>query len=67
MYAGASISGVVLAAPLGGALWEAAPSALWPVCAALLAVAACASLAAHRMPAATQPAPVPVAPAPQEV
>jgi MFS family permease len=67
MYAGASISGVVLAAPLGGALWEAAPGALWPVCAALLAVAACASLAAHRMPAGAPPVPVPAAPATQEV
>lgn len=35
LYAGASISGVVLAAPLGGALYEAAPGAVWPVCAGL--------------------------------
>ncbi|MFF4653986.1 MFS transporter [Streptomyces sp. NPDC001381] len=33
LYAGVSISGVVLAAPLGGALYETAPAALWPLCA----------------------------------
>ncbi|MFF4499006.1 MFS transporter [Streptomyces sp. NPDC001401] len=46
LYAGASISGVVLAAPLGGALYEAAPGAVWPVCAGLGAVAAVAVLVA---------------------
>jgi predicted MFS family arabinose efflux permease len=51
LYAGASISGVVLAAPLGGALYQAAPGLLWPLCAGLVAVAGAAVLAAHRLPA----------------
>ncbi|MBA2948344.1 MFS transporter [Streptomyces sp. PSKA28] len=46
LYAGASISGMVLAAPLGGALYQAAPGALWPVCAALGALAGVAVLGA---------------------
>ncbi|MFD9306366.1 MFS transporter [Streptomyces sp. NPDC060048] len=37
LYAGASVSGVVLGAPLGGALYSAAPGLLWPLCAALAA------------------------------
>jgi hypothetical protein len=49
MYAGASISGVVLAAPLGGALYEAEPQLLWPVCGLLGVVAGLALLAAHRL------------------
>lgn len=39
LYAGVSVSGVVLAAPLGGALYEAAPGLLWPLCAVLGAAA----------------------------
>ncbi|THA47380.1 MFS transporter [Streptomyces sp. A1136] len=35
LYAGVSVSGVVLGAPLGGALYAAAPALLWPLCAAL--------------------------------
>ncbi|MFD5700768.1 MFS transporter [Streptomyces lasiicapitis] len=35
LYSGVSVSGVVLSAPLGGALYTAAPGALWPVCAVL--------------------------------
>ncbi|MFE2287208.1 MFS transporter [Streptomyces sp. NPDC059443] len=35
LYAGVSVTGVVLAAPLGGALYEAAPGLLWPLCAVL--------------------------------
>ncbi|WP_242438716.1 MFS transporter [Streptomyces sp. CB00455] len=35
LYAGVSVSGVVLGAPLGGALYCAAPGLLWPACAAL--------------------------------
>ncbi|MFF4361898.1 MFS transporter [Streptomyces sp. NPDC001604] len=35
LYAGVSISGVVLAAPLGGVVYAAAPGVLWPVCAGL--------------------------------
>ncbi|QES50726.1 MFS transporter [Streptomyces venezuelae] len=32
LYAGVSVSGVVLGAPLGGALYAAAPGLLWPLC-----------------------------------
>ncbi|MFF3857658.1 MFS transporter [Streptomyces sp. NPDC002209] len=37
LYAGVSVSGVVLGPPLGGALYSAAPGLLWPLCAALAA------------------------------
>ncbi|WP_075016637.1 MFS transporter [Actinacidiphila rubida] len=47
LYAGASVSGTVLAPPLGAALYSAAPSALWPTCAALAAAAALGLLAVH--------------------
>ena len=33
LYTGAATSGMVLAAPLGAALYSRAPAALWPVCA----------------------------------
>ena len=46
LYAGVSISGVVLAAPLGGVLYEAAPGVLWPVCAGVGVVAGGAVLLA---------------------
>ncbi|WP_166023376.1 MFS transporter [Streptomyces chilikensis] len=49
LYAGVSISGTVLAAPLGGALYEAAPGALWPACACAALGAAAAVLCAHRL------------------
>lgn len=39
LYAGVSISGFVLAAPLGGAVYDTAPDLLWPLCAALGAAA----------------------------
>ncbi|MFB7465371.1 MFS transporter [Streptomyces sp. NPDC056224] len=39
LYAGVSVSGVVLAAPLGGALYDTAPDLLWPLCAVLGAAA----------------------------
>ncbi|MER6446932.1 MFS transporter [Streptomyces venezuelae] len=39
LYAGFSISGFVLAAPLGGALYDRAPELLWPLCAVLGAAA----------------------------
>ncbi|WP_030197671.1 MFS transporter [Streptomyces sp. NRRL S-87] len=39
LYAGVSVSGVVLAAPLGAGLYAAAPGALWPLCAVLGAAA----------------------------
>ncbi|MYW12096.1 MFS transporter, partial [Streptomyces sp. SID2563] len=59
LYAGASISGQVLAPPLGGALYAIAPALLWPACAVLACLAGCAVLAARRLPGS--PAPVPAA------
>ncbi|MGW8886028.1 MFS transporter [Streptomyces sp. NPDC055749] len=49
LYAGASISGQVLAPPLGGALYATAPALLWPVCAVLAGGAGVAVLAARRL------------------
>ncbi|MBO0514368.1 MFS transporter [Streptomyces beijiangensis] len=51
LYAGVSVSGVVLAPPLGGALYAAAPGALWPLSAALAGVAGAILLVAGRSPA----------------
>ncbi|WJV49517.1 MFS transporter [Streptomyces flavofungini] len=48
LYSGVSVSGVVLSAPLGGALYTAAPTALWPVCAALAGGAGVLLLVAGR-------------------
>lgn len=48
LYAGVSVSGVVLAPPLGGGLYEAAPGVLWEVCAGLAAVAGVVVLVAGR-------------------
>ncbi|MFD5508112.1 MFS transporter [Streptomyces sp. NPDC127051] len=48
LYAGISVSGVVLGPPLGGALYAAAPGLLWPLCAALAAGAGGAVLYASR-------------------
>ncbi|MFE9406185.1 MFS transporter [Streptomyces sp. NPDC006530] len=50
LYAGASISGQVLAPPLGGALYAWAPGLLWPLCALLAALAGLAVLGARRLP-----------------
>ncbi len=50
LYAGVSVSGVVLGAPLGGALYSAAPGLLWPLCAVLAAGAGAAVLYASRRP-----------------
>ncbi|MGW9120898.1 MFS transporter [Streptomyces sp. NPDC055663] len=49
LYAGASISGQVLAPPLGGALYAHAPGLLWPACAVLACGAGVAVLAARRL------------------
>ncbi|WP_328909503.1 MFS transporter [Streptomyces sp. NBC_00234] len=49
LYAGVSISGQVLAPPLGGALYATAPALLWPVCAVLAGGAGAAVLAARRL------------------
>ncbi|MEU4995526.1 MFS transporter [Streptomyces sp. NPDC021622] len=48
LYSGVSVSGVVLSAPLGGALYSVAPGLLWPLCAALAGAAGCAVLVAGR-------------------
>ncbi|MFI6149378.1 MFS transporter [Streptomyces sp. NPDC051109] len=48
LYAGVSVSGVVLGPPLGGALYAAAPGLLWPLCAALAAGAGGAVLYVSR-------------------
>ncbi|MFG3286860.1 MFS transporter [Streptomyces sp. NPDC048111] len=50
LYAGASISGQVLAPPLGGALYAAAPGLLWPLCAGLAVLAGVVVLGAGRLP-----------------
>ncbi|WP_314249090.1 MFS transporter [Streptomyces kutzneri] len=47
LYAGVSVSGVVLGPPIGGALYSAAPGLLWPLCAVLAAGAGAALLGAH--------------------
>ncbi|MFG2992581.1 MFS transporter [Streptomyces sp. NPDC048257] len=47
LYAGVSVSGVVLGPPLGGALYSAAPGLLWPLCALLAAGAGAMLLGAH--------------------
>ncbi|MEU9374649.1 MFS transporter [Streptomyces sp. NPDC048255] len=49
LYAGVSVSGVVLGPPLGGALYSAAPGLLWPLCAVLAAGAGGAVLWAQRL------------------
>jgi len=61
LYAGASISGTVLAPALGGALYEAAPALLWPLAAALAGLAGLAVLAAGRREPALAAAPAPAA------
>ncbi|WP_374194262.1 MFS transporter [Streptomyces sp. N35] len=48
LYAGVSVSGTVLAAPIGGAVLGAAPGLLWPLCAVLAVGAGCAVLLADR-------------------
>lgn len=69
LYAGVSVSGVVLGPPLGGALYSAAPGLLWPLCAVLAAGAGAALLWAHVRQArhaarhAAEPAERPVRPA----
>jgi predicted MFS family arabinose efflux permease len=49
LYAGVSVSGVVLAPPLGGSLYAAAPGLLWPVCTGLAVAAGIAVVAAGRL------------------
>ncbi|WP_405444243.1 MFS transporter [Streptomyces avidinii] len=47
LYAGVSVSGVVLGPPIGGALYSAAPGLLWPLCAVLAAGAGATLLGAY--------------------
>ncbi|MFJ7586320.1 MFS transporter [Streptomyces sp. NPDC097617] len=47
LYAGVSVSGVVVGPALGGALYSAAPGLLWPLCALLAAGAGAVLLGAH--------------------
>ena len=47
LYTGAATSGTLLAAPIGTAVYAAAPDALWPVMAAIALVAAACVLAAR--------------------
>ncbi|MER7733545.1 MFS transporter [Streptomyces erythrochromogenes] len=58
LYAGISVSGVVIGPPLGGALYAAAPGLLWPLCAGLAATAGAAVLwaSARRRRHALRPA-----------
>lgn len=49
LYAGVSVSGVVLGPPLGGSLYATAPGLLWPVCTGLAVVAGIAVMVAGRM------------------
>ncbi|WP_329127647.1 MFS transporter [Streptomyces sp. NBC_01465] len=48
LYAGVSVSGVVLAPPLGGALYSAAPGALWPLSAVIAGAAGAVLVVAGR-------------------
>ncbi|MFK0256893.1 MFS transporter [Streptomyces sp. NPDC090445] len=59
LYAGVSVSGVVLGPPLGGALYAAAPGLLWPLCAVLAGGAGAAVLYAGRRPLRHGPSPAP--------
>lgn len=54
LYAGISVSGVVLGPLLGGALYSAAPGLLWPLCAVLAAGAGGAVWWTHRRRAGGQ-------------
>ncbi|MEY2226015.1 MFS transporter [Streptomyces sp. BF23-19] len=47
LYAGVSVSGVVLGPPIGGALYSVVPGLLWPLCAVLAAGAGAALWGAH--------------------
>ncbi|MFJ2742076.1 MFS transporter [Streptomyces sp. NPDC087440] len=51
LYAGVSVSGVVLAPPLGGALYAAAPGLLWPLCTGVAVLAGAAVVGAGRLSA----------------
>lgn len=57
LYAGVSVSGVILSPPLGGALYATAPGLLWPACAVLGVGAGAAVLGAGRLRDRTARAP----------
>jgi len=48
LYTGASTSGTLLAAPIGGAVYSAAPGLVWPLCVAMCAVGAGLALRSDR-------------------
>lgn len=56
LYAAASTSGTMLAAPIGTAVYAAAPGLLWPVMGATAIVAAGFVLASSRLHPAQEPA-----------
>ncbi|MEV6104980.1 MFS transporter [Streptomyces sp. NPDC051940] len=64
LYAGVSVSGVVLAPPLGATVYDTAPSLLWPLCAVLACAAGVAVLVASRRPAPRRASAAGVAAAP---
>jgi len=49
LYTGAATSGTMLSGPIGGAVYAAAPGALWPLCGATGLAAAAIALAASRL------------------
>lgn len=49
LYTGAATSGTMLSAPLGAAVYSAAPALLWPLCAAVAGGAAALVLASSRV------------------
>ncbi len=66
LYTGAATSGTMLAAPIGTAIYAAAPSLLWPLCGVAGAAAAAVVLSsARRSPAATPAGSAGTAPRPR--
>ena len=59
LYTGAATSGTLLAAPVGTAVYAAAPGLLWPLMAALALVAAAVVLLARRLSPGRTPAATP--------
>ena len=55
LYTGAATSGTMLAAPIGTAIYAAAPGLLWPVMGAIAVAAAGCVVAASRAEAKTKP------------
>jgi MFS family permease len=59
LYSGAATSGTMLAAPIGTAVYAAAPALLWPLCAVAGLGAAAVVLSSGRSPAPRTPATTP--------